>query len=277
MKFGFGFRSTNSSSGGSTSSGLMTGYNPHQRGRSSKRIDDRPFPPQLEEHPYFNYFPVAQQNYYTRYVPKPAPPAYLPPPPPALPLNRRSRHGSFSEAQVAPKSYHFRSRSSSGRFRHMKTPADFHHPAFQSRSNDHLDRDNNNEPIYSEPFPPESPEKLKFFPDPRDPVQISHHIYEYLVKRNNQQNENQSQNRRGSLSSSPSDGSSTNQSSAKQPSPDFSSGKPNLNQKRHHLTINPWPTSFLLKKTLRNFKCKQRVNNAYEKSLYYFSGFSARL
>lgn len=223
MKFGFGFRSTNSSSGGSTSSGLMTGYN-QRPSRSSKRIDDRPFPPQLEEHPYFNYFPMAQQNYYTRYVPKPAPPAYLPPPPPALPLNRRSRHGSFSESQVAPsKNYHFRSRSSSGRFRHMKTPADFH-PAFQSRSNDHLDRDNNNEPIYSEPFPPESPEKLKFFPDPRDPVQISHHIYEYLVKRNNQQNEN-SQNRRGSLSSSPSDGSSTNQSSAKQPSPDFSSGK----------------------------------------------------
>ena len=76
MKFGFGFRSTNSSSGGSTSSGLMTGYNPHQRGRSSKRIDDRPFPPQLEEHPYFNYFPVAQQNYYTRcYSRRRSPPA----------------------------------------------------------------------------------------------------------------------------------------------------------------------------------------------------------
>ena len=39
------------------------------RGRSSKKLqDDRPFPPQLEEHPYFNYFPTAQQNYYTRYV-----------------------------------------------------------------------------------------------------------------------------------------------------------------------------------------------------------------
>ena len=108
----------------------------------------------------------------------------------------------------------------------MKTPADYHRrDRDQSRSNDHLDRDNNNEPIYSEPFPPENNEKLKFFPDPRDPVQISHHIYEYLVSKRNQMSSD-NQNRRGSLSSSPSDGSSTNQSnSAKQASPDFSSGK----------------------------------------------------
>ena len=231
MKFGFGFRSTNSSSGGSLSSG---GVGHISRGRS-KRIDDRPFPPQLEEHPYFNYFPVAQQNYYTRYVPR-APPAYqLPPPPPAPPLNAhpggqmRRRHGSFSEQQQPAskfsQNFHFRSRSSSGRFRHMKTPADYHRES--SRSNDHLDRDNNNEPIYSEPFPPENNDKLKFFPDPRDPVQISHHIYEYLVSKRNHKNSqtlNCDQNRRGSLSSSPSDGSSTNQS-AKQASPDFSSGK----------------------------------------------------
>ena len=116
----------------------------------------------------------------------------------------------------------------------MKTPADYHRSRDrdQSRSNDHLDRDNNNEPIYSEPFPPESPEKIKFFPDPRDPVQISHHIYEYLVSKRNQISSDNNQNRRGSLSSSPSDGSSTNQSnSAKQASPDFSSGKQQSNAK----------------------------------------------
>ena len=68
MKFGFGFRSTNSSSGGSSSGGGSHGPTGQMsRGRSSKKSqDDRPFPPHLEEHPYFNYFPTTQQNYYTR-------------------------------------------------------------------------------------------------------------------------------------------------------------------------------------------------------------------
>ena len=54
--------------------------------------------------------------------------------------------------------------------------------------------DNNcimNEPIYSEPLPPthsqvreaEHRTNIKYFPDPNDPVQISNHIYEYLVKK----------------------------------------------------------------------------------------------
>ena len=48
-----------------------------------------------------------------------------------------------------------------------------------------------NEPIYSEPLPPaqsqvkeaEHRTNIKYFPDPNDPVQISNHIYEYLVKK----------------------------------------------------------------------------------------------
>ena len=48
-----------------------------------------------------------------------------------------------------------------------------------------------NEPIYSEPLPPMSSQvkeaehrtNIKYFPDPNDPVQISNHIYEYLVKK----------------------------------------------------------------------------------------------
>ena len=171
-----------------------------------------------------------------RYVPR-APPAYqLPPPPPAPPshqTHQRRRHGSFSESHHAkslgsnPGNFHFRSRSSSGRFRHMKTPNDY----FVSRSADQLDNVNNNnnsEPIYSEPFPLESDlsvnSKRKFFPDPHDPVQISHHIYEYLVSKRgggSQENLISVNKRRGSLSSSPSDGSSTNNSKP----PDFSSGK----------------------------------------------------
>ena len=251
MKFGFGFRSTNSSSGGSSSGGMP-------RGRS-KRIDDRPFPPQLEEHPYFNYFPTAQQNYYTRYLPRPPPAYQLPPPPPAppMPLNydqQRRRHGSFSEnhhrSQHGTHNFHqhFRSRSSSGRFRHMKTPQDWsfvHHGHSKSSDQlDHVNNNNNNEPIYSEPFPPEDivggnvgvgNNLTKFYPDPHDPVQISNHIYEYLVSKSrvkaNNSNCNSSQenlpfnlkHRRGSLSSSPSDGSSTNNSKHQ---PDFSSGRP---------------------------------------------------
>ena len=47
------------------------------------------------------------------------------------------------------------------------------------------------EPIYSEPLPPmnnqvkeaEHRKNIKYFPDPNDPVQISSHIYEYLVKK----------------------------------------------------------------------------------------------
>ena len=50
---------------------------------------------------------------------------------------------------------------------------------------------NSNEPIYSEPLPPthsqvkeaEHRTNIKYFPDPNDPVQISNHIYEYLVKK----------------------------------------------------------------------------------------------
>ena len=130
MRFGFGFRSTNSSSGGSSSGG--GGGHHISRGRS-KRVDDRPFPPQLEEHPYFNYFPMAQQNYYTRYMPRPPPAYQLPPPPPApsAMAQQRRRHGSFSEnqhkfpASQSAGHFHFRSRSSSGRFRHMKTPNDY--------------------------------------------------------------------------------------------------------------------------------------------------------
>ena len=131
-----------------------------------------------------------------------------------------------------------------------------------SKSNDQLDNVNNNsnssEPIYSEPFPPDhqnfdevselkssqnhhqlnskiinsSKPNGKFFPDPRDPVQINNHIYEYLVSKrvaeehrrsqDNLINEKYNVKRRGSLSSSPSDGSSTNNSKQ----PDFSSGKP---------------------------------------------------
>ena len=68
MRFGFGFRSTNSSSGGSSTGANSSGLGQLNRGRSGKKVDDRPFPPHLEEHPYFNYFPVAQQNYYTRSV-----------------------------------------------------------------------------------------------------------------------------------------------------------------------------------------------------------------
>ena len=125
-----------------------------------------------------------------------------------------------------------------------------------SKSNDQLDNVNNNstsEPIYSEPFPPDhqnfevvselkssqshhqlnskiisSKANGKFFPDPRDPVQINNHIYEYLVSKRVAEEHRRSQDnlinvkRRGSLSSSPSDGSSTNNSKQ----PDFSSGKP---------------------------------------------------
>jgi len=309
MRFGFGFRSTNSSSGGSSSGGGshggINGGGHLSRGRSSKKLtDDRPFPPQLEEHPYFNYFPTTQQNYYTRYLPR-APPAYqLPPPPPAPPTNQRDRggggggqgpnqqqqnyhirqrHGSFSETQhrisssANSQNFHFRSRSSSGRFRHMKTPNDYFggssggnnypasfsrekpHQHLSSKSNDqladHVNNNNNNnhnnsEPIYSEPFPPDQNELnssgsgqspllvsngsknhhhqsmgIKFFPDPHDPVQISNHIYEYLVSKRVAEERRSQDNlinakRRGSLSSSPSDGSSTNNSKQ----PDFSSG-----------------------------------------------------
>lgn len=245
MRFGFGFRSTNSSSGGSSSGGGTGGGGGHlSRGRS-KKIDDRPFPPQLEEHPYFNYFPMAQQNYYTRYLPR-QPPAYqLPPPPPAPPMfsnEQRRRHGSFSENHLhhqrsSTQNFHIRSRSSSGRFRHMKTPMNDFFNAVHSKSNDQLDHvNNNNEPIYSEPFPPENESPNKFYPDPHDPVQISNHIYEYLVsKRAAAQAQAQSQEnlisankRRGSLSSSPSDGSSTNNSNKHQP--DFSSGKPKFSK-----------------------------------------------
>ena len=258
MKFGFGFRSTNSSSGGSS-----TGGGHISRGRT-KKIDDRPFPPQLEEHTYFNYFPpMVQQNYYTRYVPRPPPAYQLPPPPPAPPSTimgggfsqQRKRHGSFSSENQSSKisgsqqqHFHFRSRSSSGRFRYMKTPSDFYVIHNHSKSNETLDHFNNNnnhnreEPIYSEPFPPENDilikndhvnKQLKYYPDPRDPVQISNHIYEYLVSKKAQQELNHSnevetnhlipnsKHRRGSLSSSPSDGSSTNHSKQ----PDFSSGK----------------------------------------------------
>ena len=192
----------------------------------------------------------------------------------------RQRHGSFSETQRSSAAivnqhsgnFHFRSRSTSGRFRHMKTPGN--NPDYfanglgsnnhatihlmSSKSNDQLDNVNNNstsEPIYSEPFPPDHPnfdevsEQLKsshqlcnskiinsskpngkFFPDPRDPVQINNHIYEYLVSKRVAEEHRRSQDnlinvkRRGSLSSSPSDGSSTNNSKQ----PDFSSGKPDL-------------------------------------------------
>ena len=113
-----------------------------------------------------------------------------------------------------------------------------------SKSNDQLnDHVNNNEPIYSEPFPPENDHNglnksacmlNKFYPDPSDPVQISHHIYEYLVQSKRQAESAAAKTqenlinianikRRGSLSSSPSDGSSTNNSKQ----PDFSSGKQN--------------------------------------------------
>ena len=55
----------------------------------------------------------------------------------------------------------------------------------------HDNSENTNEPIYSEPLPPtqcpvkeaEHRTNIKYFPDPNDPVQISHHIYEYLVKK----------------------------------------------------------------------------------------------
>ena len=55
-----------------------------------------------------------------------------------------------------------------------------------------------NEPIYSEPLPPISSQvkeaehrtNIKYFPDPNDPVQISNHIYEYLVKKSNKSSEN---------------------------------------------------------------------------------------
>ena len=191
----------------------------------------------------------------------------------------RQRHGSFSETQRSSAAivnqhsgnFHFRSRSTSGRFRHMKTPgsnpaADYfgnggsnNHATIHlmsSKSNDQLDNVNNNstsEPIYSEPFPPDhqnfepvselkssqshhqlnskiisSKANGKFFPDPRDPVQINNHIYEYLVSKRVAEEHRRSQDnlinvkRRGSLSSSPSDGSSTNNSKQ----PDFSSGKP---------------------------------------------------
>ena len=289
MKFGFGFRSTNSSSGGSSTGGGGGNGGHISRGRS-KKIDDRPFPPQLEEHPYFNYFPVVQQNYYTRYVPRPPPAYQLPPPPPAPPSTlssagpggtncgfnqHRKRHGSFSSenhssklSQASSNNFHFRSRSSSGRFRYMKTPSDFYVIQNHSKSNETLDHFNNNnhhhhnlagnsnspreEPIYSEPFPPENDlshhhvgvgnniashavnKQLKFYPDPRDPVQISNHIYEFLVssKKGGSKSEEvithliptNASKRRGSLSSSPSDGSSTNHSKQ----PDFSSGRRNF-------------------------------------------------
>ena len=112
-----------------------------------------------------------------------------------------------------------------------------------------MNNNNNSEPIYSEPFPPDQNEVnssgpllvssagsknhldgssvgIKFFPDPHDPVQISNHIYEYLVSKRVAEERRSQDNlinakRRGSLSSSPSDGSSTNNSKQ----PDFSSGK----------------------------------------------------
>ena len=111
---------------------------------------------------------------------------------------------------------------------------DFFGNASHSKSNDQLDAvNNNNEPIYSEPFPPENESANKFYPDPHDPVQISNHIYEYLVSKRaaaqavqasvSQENLISANKRRGSLSSSPSDGSSTNNSNKHQP--DFSSGR----------------------------------------------------
>jgi hypothetical protein len=107
---------------------------------------------------------------------------------------------------------------------------------FNHNNYNHRDYVVNNEPIYSEPMVPpieqanNSDKLTKFFPDPRDPVQISNHIYEYLVTQraseaqnnnNNNVNENFVKRRRGSLSSSPSDGSSTTNSKL----PDFSSGR----------------------------------------------------
>lgn len=65
----------------------------------------------------------------------------------------------------------------------------------KNKSNHQHNNNNSNhhhpdEPIYSEPLPPMSSQVreaertvLKFYPDPTDPVQISNHIYEYLVTR----------------------------------------------------------------------------------------------
>ncbi len=286
MKFGFGFsRSTGSSSGGSSVGG---GGGHVSRGRS-KKFDDRPFPPQLEEHPYFNYFPaMMQQQHYPRYAPAPtkggSTPSYFggqpgggPPPPPPLPPNmvyqgppmmNRRRHGSFSNLDNfgPPKNgFHQRSRSSSGRFRQMKTPLNFQggggqmiHPQRlrgQSKSSDSI-LFGGQEPIYSEPLPPNNDSsegltpsppggEIKYYPDPHDPVQIHNHIYEYLVSKTNLNGGGKIQNghnskRRGSLSSSPSDGSSsTNNSNTlnnnnninkanSQHAMDYSSGKPEI-------------------------------------------------
>jgi hypothetical protein len=155
----------------------------------------------------------------------------------------------------------------------MKNPNDYFGPGssngnqhqtnihlMSSKSNDqladHVNNNNNSEPIFSEPFPPDnqnfevselkssqshqlnskiisSKANGKFFPDPRDPVQISNHIYEYLVSKRVAEEHRRSQDnlinvkRRGSLSSSPSDGSSTNNSKQ----PDFSSGKTKISWK----------------------------------------------
>ena len=65
----------------------------------------------------------------------------------------------------------------------------------KNKQSEQMNRNNNsrniNEPIYSEPLPPlssqvkeaEHRKNIKYFPDPNDPVQISNHIYEYLVKK----------------------------------------------------------------------------------------------
>ena len=119
----------------------------------------------------------------------------------------RKRHGSYSNPEspkISLKNPFQRSRSSSGRTRSNSKSAHtfvssensangFVWPTTIMPPNDGLSSGRNpkyEEPIYSEPLPPMSSQireaertTLRFYPNPNDPVQISNHIYEYLVSR----------------------------------------------------------------------------------------------
>ena len=124
-----------------------------------------------------------------------------PPPPPygsaVLQSQQRKRHGGNFSNPGSPKltlrNPFQRSRSSSGRRRHHQQPqpseTGFVWPTMTAGSNTPVQQPKE-EPIYSEPLPPVTPQireaertMLRFYPDPNDPVQISNHIYEYLVSR----------------------------------------------------------------------------------------------
>ncbi|CAB4054770.1 unnamed protein product [Lepeophtheirus salmonis] len=131
----------------------------------SKIIDDRPF--------------NADQYYSSHDVPRSR-----------NDLFRDDSSSLLASSSKTSSASHYRSRSGSGRFRSLKNSCSNSNKDFVFyTSNDCME----SEPIYSEPItPPPSQQKGNhlpslqkgmIYPDPRDPVQICNHIYEYLVNR----------------------------------------------------------------------------------------------